>query len=72
MATLALLALSMLGAGPPADPHAFVIRRARVFDGQRLLSARDVWVESGRSARSAHDFGHGPEQERSTAQGRPT
>jgi imidazolonepropionase-like amidohydrolase len=45
---LALLVLSIVGAGPPANPRAFVIRHVRVFDGQRLLSARDVLVADGK------------------------
>src|SRR5580700_9209921 len=32
---------------PPAA-DTFVIRGARVFDGERVLSGSDVWVESGR------------------------
>ena len=47
LAVLSLLSSGPLGAGEPA----FVIRGARVFDGERVLSERDVLVEGGRIGR---------------------
>jgi len=35
-------------AAPAPAADTFVIRGARVFDGERVLSGSDVWVESGR------------------------
>jgi|HubBroStandDraft_3_1064219.scaffolds.fasta_scaffold00734_6 hypothetical protein len=30
------------------NSHSFVIRKARVFDGHKVLSPADVWVEDGK------------------------
>jgi len=50
---MGVLGLSLSVPGVPSSAGApktgaFVVRHARVFDGQRLLSNRDVWVEGGR------------------------
>jgi len=55
---MVLLALSLIGVKSPAGAQSaedtaresgrsFVIRHARVFDGRRVISGEDVWVEGG-------------------------
>jgi len=50
---MGLLVLSLSVPGNPAptaqaSERGFVVRQARIFDGRRLRSAQDVWVEAGR------------------------
>ena len=43
---LALSAPAIILAGPDSS-NSFVIRKARVFDGQKVIQQADVWVENG-------------------------